>query len=190
VRESLQSLRGWSVENARAAVTFGILLRLLLFYLVWDFSLYVLHWLMHRNPLWPAHKWHHVPERMWWLAGVRASLLHILLFQTAFFWFWILRLPYWLSAVLAGEYLIRNGWMHLNCTGRWLRYLEYVIVTPRYHAIHHSDDPGFYKSNLGSLFTFWDRLFGTYVNPDNVDLDALRYGINEKVNPLRLAIGI
>ena len=150
LRDALQSLRGWSVEDGRMFATAGFVLRLGAFYLLWDFSLYVLHWLMHRNPLWPAHKWHHVPERMWWLAGVRASLLHILLFQTAFFWFWILRLPFWLSAVLAGEYLIRNGWMHLNCTGRWLRYLEYVIVAPRITLF-------ITATNRGSTKATWDR---------------------------------
>jgi sterol desaturase/sphingolipid hydroxylase (fatty acid hydroxylase superfamily) len=35
----------------------------------------------------------------------------------------------------------------------------------------------------------WDRLFGTYVNPDEVK-EPLSFGIGEKVPLVRLALGV
>ena len=151
LRTFLQELSIWRLEHCRELLNPACILRLAAFYLLWDFSLYVAHWLMHRDFLWSTHKWHHAPTKMWWLAGVRASFIHILLFQMAFLWFWVCGLPFWLAAVTSAESILRCGWMHLNVRGNWLRYLEYVVVTPRYHAIHHCDVPELYRKNLGSL---------------------------------------
>ena len=41
----------------------------------------------------------------------------------------------------------------------WLRW---VIVTPDMHRIHHSQRPEHTNSNYSTIFSFWDRLFGTY----------------------------
>jgi sterol desaturase/sphingolipid hydroxylase (fatty acid hydroxylase superfamily) len=44
-------------------------------------------------------------------------------------------------------------------------------------------------ANLATLFTVWDRLFGTYVDPDSVK-GELSFGIGEEVPPLRLVLGV
>ena len=63
--------------------------------------------------------------------------------------------------------------------------------SPRYHHIHHADAAELAGKNLGSFFTFPDRLFGTYVSPDRVDAASLRFGLtDEKLNPIRLVIGL
>jgi hypothetical protein len=41
--------------------------------------------------------------------------------------------------------------------------LRHLFVTPQYHRVHHSLEPGDADRNLGGLFTVWDRLFGTMV---------------------------
>ena len=41
----------------------------------------------------------------------------------------------------------------------WLRW---VIVTPDMHRIHHSQRTEHTNSNYSTIFSFWDRLFGTY----------------------------
>ena len=51
---------------------------------------------------------------------------------------------------------LQNDWMHVNIVWR-SNWLEWLIVTPRYHHIHHSDKPEHYMANLGTLFTVWDR---------------------------------
>ena len=38
-----------------------------------------------------------------------------------------------------------------------------VFVTPDMHVVHHSADKAETNSNYGGIFSFWDRIFGTYV---------------------------
>jgi sterol desaturase/sphingolipid hydroxylase (fatty acid hydroxylase superfamily) len=176
------------------AAGFGLLaqpvwIRLIIFYLIWDFSLYWVHWFMHTDILWPVHKWHHAPPAVWWFVGVRGSLPHIFLTYFPFLWFWILGLPAWLAVIVSIDAVVRNAWMHVNVTGQWMRWVELVFVTPRFHAIHHSDNAQHYRANLGSLLTIWDRMFGTYVDPEKVNASQIQFGIGEKIHPIRLAIG-
>jgi sterol desaturase/sphingolipid hydroxylase (fatty acid hydroxylase superfamily) len=110
---------------------------------------------------------------------------------TAFFaWFFSLGVVE--IGVSTAVAVLWNYMMHINVrfTDRFQRILEYVVTTPRYHHIHHADAPELAGKNLGSFFTFPDRLFGTYVSPDRVDAASLRFGIDEKVNPIRLVIGV
>jgi sterol desaturase/sphingolipid hydroxylase (fatty acid hydroxylase superfamily) len=167
-----------------------IVYKLAPFYIVEDFGLYWVHRLMHTKYMWRTHKWHHYPKYMYWLAGVRAAIPHIVLFNLTF----VIARPLlmgsagWIFQMIMAEHILRNNWMHMNVT--WpSKWLEWVIVTPRYHQIHHSDNPNHYRSNLGSLLTGWDRLFGTYFNPEKVK-EQLTFGISEKVNPARLVLGI
>jgi sterol desaturase/sphingolipid hydroxylase (fatty acid hydroxylase superfamily) len=40
-----------------------------------------------------------------------------------------------------------------------------VFVDNRFHRLHHSREPRHFDTNFGILFSFWDRLFGTAVEP-------------------------
>jgi len=77
--------------------------------------------------------------------------------------------------------------MHLNVTWR-SGWIEWIFVTPRYHHVHHSADRR-HLGNFGSLFTLWDRLFGTYIAPDSITR-PLRFGTGEADHPLRLVAGV
>ncbi|HXG51854.1 MAG TPA: sterol desaturase family protein [candidate division Zixibacteria bacterium] len=164
--------------------------RLAVFLIVEDFGLYWVHRLMHTKYFWRTHMWHHSPNYMYWLAGIRATIPHVILFNLAFVASRpILHgAPFWVFQLIMAEHVFRNDWMHMNVS--WSsRWLEWVVVTPRYHHIHHSDDPQHYRSNLGSLLTVWDRLFGTYYDPERATKE-LTFGIGTRVNPLRLVLGV
>lgn len=173
-----------------AVMKFPLVFKLLLFYIVEDLALYWVHRFMHTQRLWRTHKWHHYPSYMYWLAGVRTSIPHIILFNFTFVLAkpLLVDAPGWIFQLIAFEHIYRNNWMHMNVSWR-STWLEYLIVTPRYHHVHHSDNPAHYRANLGSLLTVWDRIFGTYVNPGRVK-QALTFGIGEKVAPLRLVLGV
>jgi sterol desaturase/sphingolipid hydroxylase (fatty acid hydroxylase superfamily) len=173
-----------------ALVGTPLALKLVLFFIVEDFGLYWVHRLMHTNYFWRTHKWHHYPKYMYWLAGVRTAIPHIILFNLTFILARpLLRgAPIWIFQLILAEHTFRNNWMHMNVAWK-LSWLEWFVVTPRYHQIHHSDDPQHYRSNMASLLTIWDRLFGTYYNPDLVK-KPLTFGINEKINPVRLVLGV
>jgi sterol desaturase/sphingolipid hydroxylase (fatty acid hydroxylase superfamily) len=42
----------------------------------------------------------------------------------------------------------------------------YVFATADFHRVHHSYPQQFTDSNYGAVFSFWDRLFGTYQRAD------------------------
>lgn len=164
--------------------------KLLLFYIVEDLGLYWVHRLMHTKRLWRTHKWHHYPTYMYWLAGIRTSIPHIVLFNLTFVAAkpLLADAPIWIFQFIAFEHICRNNWMHMNVSWK-STWLEYLIVTPRYHHVHHSDYPAHYRSNLGSLLTVWDRMFGTYFDPGKVK-QTLTFGIGEKITPMRLVLGV
>lgn len=165
-------------------------LKLLIFFIFEDFGLYWMHRFMHTKHIWRVHKWHHSPTYMYRFAGVRATFPHCVLFNLPF----ILALPILYRApslvflIILVEHIFRNDWMHMNVTWR-SNWLEWVFVTPRYHHIHHSGSPQHHVANLGSLFTVWDRLFGTYLNPQTVKTE-FSFGTGENDRPFRVMLGI
>ncbi|MBS0419477.1 MAG: sterol desaturase family protein [Proteobacteria bacterium] len=167
-----------------------LLARFAIYLVVADFGHYWVHRLLHTAPFWRAHKWHHYPTYMYWLAGDRGSIIQQILVNVPYIFAGVLLDvgPWWIALVLATKNTLQNDWMHLNVPwgNRWS---EWFIVTPRYHHIHHSDDPQHYKGNLAALFTLWDRLFGTYVDPDSVPRE-LKFGIGEQPTAIRLVIGV
>jgi sterol desaturase/sphingolipid hydroxylase (fatty acid hydroxylase superfamily) len=166
-----------------------LLVRVILYYILADFGTYWFHRLMHTRYVWRVHRWHHSPNYIYWLAGIRASLPQQALFNLPFAFCLPLlgHAPSWLYLGILAENFLRNDWMHMNVTWR-SNWLEWLLVTPRYHHIHHSNDPRHYKANLGSLLTIWDRLFGTYVNPDEVK--EISFGIDEVNSAVRFALGV
>ncbi len=164
--------------------------RFLLYVLIADFGYYWIHRLMHTRYVWRVHKWHHSPTYMYWLAGIRGSLLQLILSNLPYIFAGVLLdiAPWWMAIAIITKTALQNDWMHLNVPFGWA-WLEWIIITPRYHHVHHSDDPKHYRSNLAALFPIWDRLFGTYTNPAEVPRN-LSFGIGENVPVIRLAIGI
>jgi len=162
----------------------------MLYYIIGDFGAYWMHRLMHSKPVWRVHKWHHSPRTMYWLAGYRASLPQ----QTLFNLPWIFAYsvfgfsPWWLYLTVMSSHMLLNDWMHMNVSWR-SNWLEVILVTPRYHHIHHSDNPAYSNSNFGVTFTMWDRMFGTYVAPEAVQ-QPISFGIGEEVPLIRLVAGV
>ena len=153
-----------------------------------DFALYWMHRLVHTSPLWRLHRWHHVPRHMYWLMGMRTSMLQQALYGLIPLLLAALRM----SAAFVAAYgllgTIVNHWMHANLRFRW-RWLEAVLVTPRIHHVHHSIDPRHRNRNFGSMFCIWDRMFGTFFDPDDVQ-EPLAFGIPEVVAGPRIVVGL
>ena len=164
--------------------------RLFCYFLIADFGHYWIHRLMHMKHVWRIHKWHHSPTHMYWLAGFRATIPQDVIVNLPYlFAYSFLDLsPWWMVLTIGLFNNFQNDWMHVNVTWR-SNWLEWFIVTPRYHHVHHSDNPEHYMANLAALFTVWDRLFGTYVDPESVK-GELSFGIGEEVPALRLVAGV
>jgi sterol desaturase/sphingolipid hydroxylase (fatty acid hydroxylase superfamily) len=170
------------------AIPFGV--RFAMFVVIGDFGAYWVHRAMHSKWLWKAHRWHHSPNYMYWLMGVRTSVFQQVLFNIPYLFAQALFTvsPWWTGLAIGFKNTVQSNWMHMNV--HWgSRRLEWFVITPRYHHIHHSDNPAYYGANIAVIFPIWDRLFGTFIDPDSVPR-PLTFGTNEKAAPWRLAIGV
>ncbi len=66
----------------------------------------------------------------------------------------------------------------------WLRA---VIVTPNMHRVHHSQRPEHTNSNYSTIFSWWDRLGGSY--RDIEESSALSIGLPEYRAPHQVTLG-
>ncbi|MEQ8486519.1 MAG: sterol desaturase family protein [Pseudomonadales bacterium] len=57
--------------------------------------------------------------------------------------------------------LIYQFWVHTEHVPA-LGPMEWVLVTPSNHRVHHAKNPCYLDRNYGGVFIVWDRLFGTY----------------------------
>jgi sterol desaturase/sphingolipid hydroxylase (fatty acid hydroxylase superfamily) len=154
-----------------------------------DFCLYWIHRYMHRPGLWPTHKFHHSIEELWWLSGARTSLTHLFLFAVpqTFLAYYFFALTPWEAGVAFSFGVVVNIWIHANL---WVNLgpLEWILITPNYHRIHHGAR-GLSSRNLGFILTIWDRMFGTYVNPQSIGKDFALGFVSTK-HLFRLIVGL
>ncbi len=153
-----------------------------------DFVMYWTHRLIHTRPFWRIHRWHHAPRYMYWLGGARTSFLQGLVYAIPASVFVALRVPAFALSAFTIFSVVTNHWMHSNIRLR-SPWLEAILVTPRIHHIHHSVDPRHHGRNFGSIFSVWDRMFGTFVDPGEVTA-PLQFGIPEVVSAPRLVVGV
>ena len=134
-----------------------------------DLAGYWLHRLYHRLPiLWRFHEVHHSDVGLDCTTGVRHHIAEIALtmalLQTGAL---LLGMPAIVLAAYGGTLLIAQIVQHSNTY--WPAAIERAVgricVTPRFHAVHHLDDPRWFNSNFGMVFTVWDRCFGTLRMP-------------------------
>ncbi len=145
-------------------------LKIIIGFILVDFCLFWIHWGMHRKrALWRTHAFHHSLKEVWWLSGSRTSITHLLLFAIpqVLFAYVILKLSPVEIAIAFSIGVVVNVWIHANLSVD-LGPLEWLIITPNYHRIHHGAGR-LAGQNLGFVLTIWDRMFGTYVDPKKTD---------------------
>jgi hypothetical protein len=56
--------------------------------------------------------------------------------------------------------------------------LEYVLVTPSHHRVHHASNEIYLDKNYGDMFIIWDKLFGTFAK----ETEPAAYGLTKSLN--------
>jgi sterol desaturase/sphingolipid hydroxylase (fatty acid hydroxylase superfamily) len=140
-------------------------LQAFLILLIGDFIGYWMHRLFHRPRLWPFHAVHHSSVDLDWLSAVRVHPVNDLLMRVA----GVLPLvalgfaPLAVGAILPILTLLAIL-VHANVD--WdFGPLRAVIVSPRFHRWHHTDESSARDKNFAGLFPIWDLLFGTWYMP-------------------------
>lgn len=154
-------------------------------FVVYDFFYYWKHRMGHEvSLLWAAHVVHHSSEDYNLTTALRQT--------SGALFTWIFFLPLALLGMepamlitVAALNLVYQFWVHTQHINR-LGWLEYVLVTPSNHRVHHAQNRRYIDKNYGGVFIIWDRLFGTFADedPDNPPVFGIRGALNS-FNPIR-----
>ncbi len=151
-----------------------------------DFMYYVLHVADHYIRIfWAVHVTHHSSEEFNLTVGFRSSV-----FQPLY------RFIYFIPLALAGFKGVDIMFMysatqiygilvHTQAV-RKMGILEYFMVTPSHHRVHHGSNPEYLDRNMGMVFIIWDRMFGTYQPEEEQVVYGLTTNIGHKANPFYL----
>lgn len=141
-----------------------------------DFAGYWTHRFQHRvNFFWNHHVIHHsseefnLPCALRQQVAVLTNIYTILLIPLA-----ICGIPGNVLAVVAPIHLFSQFWYHTRYIGK-LGFLEYILVTPSHHRVHHAMNDLYMDKNYSQIFIVWDRLFGTF--QEELDTEPCVYGI-------------
>lgn len=85
--------------------------------------------------------------------------------------------PIWIVFMYQSMSVLLSQFNHANIRlPQWLDdALSWVIISPDMHKVHHHYKLPYTDSNYGNIFSFWDRLFGTYMK---LDREKIVYGID------------
>lgn len=129
-----------------------------------DFFGYWRHRIQHSAVLWPAHAIHHSDTRLTWFSLQRMHPIDQLGSMTDTVLLAALGFPPW---ALAANILVRHFYGYVIHTDAPWTYgkLGYVFNTPVMHRWHHARDIEGSGSNFATVFSVFDRAFGTYYQP-------------------------
>ena len=67
---------------------------------------------------------------------------------------------------------------HTQTIGK-LGFLEYFLVTPSHHRVHHGSNVRYLDKNMGMCLIIWDKLFGTF--QAELAEEPVRYGLTKRI---------
>ncbi len=156
------------------------------FWLVFPLSLltldlvdYLRHRLQHvSQTFWRVHRVHHSDEVIDASTALRFHPLEALLTSAGHVGMVLLvGVPPEAAVIFAFVALFFDVWEHANVqTPRFVRHLELVLITPSMHRFHHGSDEAHMSKNFGTIFSIWDRVFGTYRCSTELHVDT-RFGL-------------
>ncbi|XP_045107028.1 alkylglycerol monooxygenase-like [Portunus trituberculatus] len=148
-----------------------------------DLCTYWWHRMSHENSvMWAAHYLHHSCEDLNPSVSARISLTMLPLK-------WVYYLPLAFLGVPPPVYVIHNqmnfyfgAWEHSRLWPKMHKIIpglghliEFFVVTPSHHRVHHASNKYCIDKNYGSLLIIWDRIFGTF--EEEREGEELVYGV-------------
>lgn len=135
----------------------------------YDFCYYWLHRAGHRvNILWAAHVVHHQSEYYNLSTALRQTGSGVLLGWLFYLPLALLGVPLKVFVVVALIDLLYQFWVHTEQIGR-LGWFDRVFCSPSNHRAHHAVNERYLDRNYGGILIVWDRLFGTFVEENDID---------------------
>lgn len=152
-----------------------------------DFMFYWLHRIDHFcRFFWAVHVTHHNSEEFNLTVGFRSSV-----FQPLY------RYVYYIPIALMGFSGVDIMFMYAATqiygilvhtqTINKMGFLEYFLVTPSHHRVHHASNVKYLDKNMGMFLIIWDKLFGTFQKEE--ESEPVKYGLTTNIksyNPLKM----
>ncbi len=157
--------------------------QLLMAFVISDFVFMMMHYLSHRfAPLWRLHAVHHGVGRLYGLNGVMRHPLHqVLDMIVGSAPLVIMGMPIPVAVLLGFVISITLIVQHSNVDAR-LGPLQSHLSIGRIHHLHHVNWGTEGDCNFGLLFTFWDKLLGTFHEKPPREITAKDLGVDEIPN--------
>ena len=167
--------------------SFSLWVQIILTLIVIDFIYYWFHRTSHRvRFFWGIHMNHHSSEEMNFLVSLRQAWFNPLFRVPFFFILPLIGFNPFLTFIVGAASTLWAVIQHTQTIGK-LGPLEWVMVTPSAHRVHHGVNEEYLNKNFGNLFIIWDRIFGTYAE----EKEAVIFGLTNNVktfNPLRITV--
>ncbi|MDB5230530.1 MAG: sterol desaturase family protein [Chitinophagaceae bacterium] len=147
-----------------------------------DFLYYWLHRFDHEiRFFWATHVTHHSSEQLNFTVGFRSSV-----FQPLYRFIYFMPLAYlgFKPVDIAFIYSATQLWgifVHTELINK-MGWLEYILITPSHHRVHHASNPKYLDKNMGMFLVIWDKLFGTFqpeLAPEKYQ--PIKYGLTKNL---------
>ncbi len=178
------------VINYSDKINFGLLhftsfpfwLNLLVTIFLMDIGMYWWHRANHTVQLfWRFHRFHHLDQKMNTTTAVRFHFIELLfawILKSAYiFLLGISFLPLLIYEVLFFIVVVIHH-SNISVTAKGDFMYRKLFSSPLMHRIHHSNIKEEMDTNYGSVFSFWDRLFGTYKRRASSEIV---FGVDERL---------
>lgn len=142
----------------------------------------------HVRFFWAVHVTHHSSEEYNLSTGFRSSVL------MPFY-----RYIYFIPLALLGfqpidiffMYAITQTYgiiVHTQAIKKLPRWIEFFLVTPSHHRVHHASNIPYLDKNMGMVLIIWDRLFGTFTEelPDETPVYGLTKPLSNPHHPVSI----
>lgn len=128
----------------------------------WDLCFYWLHRLHHRIPfLWAVHEVHHDSDHFDLSLGVRNSWFSSITSIPFFLLLAVLGFPLEMFIIVGSVHYFIQFYNHTAVVKK-SGLLEYFMVTPSHHRVHHGTNKEYINKNCGGSLIIWDKIFGTF----------------------------
>ncbi len=154
---------------------------------------YLAHLVEHRvKPLWMVHLVHHTDHNVDTTTANRHHPLESLIrYMFTLVGVFIVGAPIGIIMLYQSLSVVLSQFNHANIKlpKSVDKAISWVLISPDMHKVHHHYVLPYTDSNYGNIFSWWDRLFGTYMH---LDREKIIYGVdtfpdevaNGKIGPL------
>ena len=145
-----------------------------------DFLFWLEHYIDHSCRLfWAVHVTHHSSPEYNLSTGFRSSVLMPVYKYLYFIPLVVLNFRPIDAIFMYSVTQIYGIMVHTQAIKKLPRWIEYVLVTPSHHRVHHASNIPYLDRNMGMVFIIWDRILGTFT--EEMPEEVPHYGITKPI---------